>query len=245
VLHPSALPIANNFYAIQRSIVECSYIGCKTIWVVCDESVAPLLKKICGDFVLNLDQHERSKFARYPKEHRTYTPVFYVPTSYKNMNKNGIAVSVMEGVYASYSISDKLSKWVVPYRYYVSMPYGVYYPRDVNLRSKIKSNESVFLSHLGQNARDNKHIGFSFSGRQFKHCSYLFKRMNVKEDYTLDKVFDDVIMSENSETHNVDYYYDISSWSGYQKMMSDPLTVDSDWRYCFNNAFKKDERNIV
>ena len=245
VLHPSMLPIANNYYAIQRSIAECSYLGCKTIWIVCDDSIAPLLKKVCGDFVLSLTQHERAKFANFTNEMKRHVPIFYVPISYKHMNKKGLGVSVMEGVYASYTVSDKLSKWVTPHRYYVSMPYGVYNPRNVELRSLVKSNDSVFLTHNGESARTGAHLGFSFNVQQFKHCSYLFKRMNVKSHYSVDKVFGDDIMINNSETYEIDYYHDISTWQGYQSMMSDPIAVNGDWRYCFSNAFKKDERKIV
>ena len=239
ILHPSALPIANNFYAIQRSIVECSYVGCKTIWVVCDESVAPLLKRICGEFVLNLAQHERSKYTNFPTENRTSVPIFYVPLSYKNMNKSGIGVSVIEGVNASFTVSDKLSKWITPYRYYVSLPYGIYNPRISEARSLVKQNESFFYTHKGSSALTGENMGFSFSVRQFKHCSYLFKKINVKEQYTLDMVFGDDIMYENSDSIELEKYYDISSWDGYQKMMCDPLRIKSDWRYCFNAAMKK------
>jgi hypothetical protein len=238
VLHPGMMPIANDFYAVQRSIVECSYVGCKTIWVVCDESIAPLLKKVCGDFVLNLAQHERAKFANFPQENRTSVPIFYVPISYKNMNKRGIGVSVIEGVTASFTVSDKMSKWLAPYRYYVSMPYGVYDPRNVNVRSLVKQNESFFYTHEGESALTGQHMGFSFSARQFKHCSYLFKRIDVKSDYTLDLVFSDDIMIENSCSIELDKYKDISSWEGYQDMMKDPLKIGTDWRYCFDAALK-------
>lgn len=244
VLHPSMLPIDSDFYAIQRSIVECSYMGCKTIWVVCDESIAPLLKKVCGDFVLSLTQHERAKFANFSSELKRHVPIFYVPVSYKHMNKKGLGVSVMEGVYASYTVSDKLSKWVTPYRYYVSMPYGAYHPKNVDVRSIVKNNESMFLTHDGESALTGANLGFSFSVRQFKHCSYLFKRMDVKTNYTLDKVFGDAIMYENSESYELDYYKDISTWDGYRSYMSEPLRLNNDWKYCFENAFKKEERKL-
>ena len=241
VLHPSALPIGNNFYAIQRSIVECSYMGCKTIWIVCDESVAPLLKSICGDFVLNLAQHERSKYANFPTADRTQIPIFYVPVSYKHMNKNGIGISVIEGVNASFTVSDKLSKWVVPHRYYVSIPYGVYDCRIKNARSAIRENECFFLKHNESSYKTGDYLGFSFSSRQYKHCNYLFKRMSVQSNYSLDLVFENDIMNENSESITINKYQDISSWEGYQRMMKDPPKIWTDWRYCFDASFKRKE----
>ena len=50
-------------------------MGCKTIWVVCDESIAPILKRVCGDFVLDLAQHERSKYTNFPSDNRTQVPI--------------------------------------------------------------------------------------------------------------------------------------------------------------------------
>jgi len=239
VLPPSMVPIGNNFYAVQRSIVECAYMGCKTIWVVCDESIAPILKRVCGDFVLDLAQHERSKYTNFPSDNRTQVPIFYVPMSYKNINKQGIGVSVIEGVTASFTISDKISKWLVPYRYYVSFPYGVYNPRMPEARSMVRENESFFLQHNGNSAKTGHYMGFSFSVRQFKHCLYLFKRINVKSDYTLDLVFGDDIMNENMETMELENFKDISTWQGYTEMMQSPIKIATDWRYCFDAAMKK------
>ena len=242
VLPPSALPIGNDFYAIQRSIVECSYMGCKTIWIVCDESVAPLLKKICGDFVLNLAQHERSKFTNFPKENRTTIPIFYVPVSYKHMNKEGIGVSIMEGVGASFTVSDKISKWVTPYKYYISVPYGVYNCDWKQAREGVRNSESFYLKSGQSSFRSGDYLGFSFSVRQYKHCLYLFKKMNVKSDYAIDILFKNDIMIENSDYMDVEEYFDISSWEGYLKMMSEPPKILTDWRYCFTASFTKDER---
>ena len=238
------MPLDKDYYAIQRSIVECSYMGCSTIWIICEESVAPILKKVCGDFVTNLAENDRAMYANFPEEHRKYIPIMYAPISYKMMNKKGLGVPIVDGVHSSYSVSAKLSKWVVPYRYYVSMPYGVYKPRHTKLRALVREYESVFLTHDGESARTGAHIGFSFSPRQFVHCSYLFKRMDVKSDYTIDKVFGDDIMIENSTTYDLEYYHDISTWGGYTEMISNPIRVTSDWRFCFNKSFKKDERKL-
>jgi hypothetical protein len=206
---------------------------------VCDESIAPLLKKVCGDFVLNLAQHERAKFAKFPQENRTSIPIFYVPISYKNMNKQGLGASIIDGVNACFTVSDKMSKWITPYRYYISMPYGVYNPRVKESRSLIKENESFFFTHQGKSVQTGDHLGFSFSIRQFKHCSYLFKRIDVSSNYTLDLVFGDDIMNENSCSIELDSYNDISSWDGYREMLINPLEIGTDWRYCFKAAIKK------
>ena len=115
-LHASMMSIDNGFYAVQRSVVECAYAGCKTIWVVCDDSIAPLIKKVCGDFVQDPIAIINSKYKVFPQENTKSIPIFYVPLSYKNQNKDGLGVSVLDGITASYSVSSHISKWVVPQR---------------------------------------------------------------------------------------------------------------------------------
>ena len=33
------MPIAENYTAIERSVMECAYAGCETIWIVCQQSI--------------------------------------------------------------------------------------------------------------------------------------------------------------------------------------------------------------
>ena len=47
-------PIAKNYLAIERAIVECAYAGCETIWVVCNES------RVSSASTQNCDLHSRS-----------------------------------------------------------------------------------------------------------------------------------------------------------------------------------------
>ena len=32
--HDSLMPIAPDYLALERSVVECAYAGCETIWIV-------------------------------------------------------------------------------------------------------------------------------------------------------------------------------------------------------------------
>ena len=45
------MPIDDGYSLIHRSIVECAYAGCETIWVVCNNDIAPLVKLQVGDFI--------------------------------------------------------------------------------------------------------------------------------------------------------------------------------------------------
>ena len=37
--HDSMQPIAKNYLAVERAVVECAYAGCETIWVVCNDDI--------------------------------------------------------------------------------------------------------------------------------------------------------------------------------------------------------------
>lgn len=242
IMHHSVLPISNNFYNIQRSIVECAYIGCNTIWVVCEDSYAPLIKKVCGDFVVNMHDYERSAFTKYPTENRRVIPIFYTPLSFKHRDKKGIGVSVLDGVYASFHVSSNISKWVVPYKYYVSSPYGVYSPQVK--RADAKADHNLFLSHNGLTALDGENLGFCLGVEEVKHCSYLYKKKNVNSVFTLDNILDNDIVRRNVKTVEVEKYYNIENWDGYEQMWKDPLEIHPKYRFCFNGAFKTQERKL-
>jgi hypothetical protein len=48
--HDCLMPIAPNFYAIERAVLECAYAGCKTIWIVANDDTTPLVRHRIGDF---------------------------------------------------------------------------------------------------------------------------------------------------------------------------------------------------
>ena len=244
-LHASMMPIDNGFYAVQRSIVECAYAGCKTIWIVCDDSIAPLIKKVCGDFIQDPIAIINSKYKVFPQENTKSIPIFYVPLSYKNQNKDGLGVSVLDGITASYSVSSRISKWVVPQRYYVSSPYGVYDPYCIkDQREQILTNDSFVLTCDNKSVFTNDHLGFSISPKQFKHCNYLYKRMNTKTHFNPDIIFGDDIMRENMATGHVERHCNIKDWEGYQTLIKEELCFESVsfWKSLFTGNIKKNER---
>ncbi len=233
-------PISNGFTLLQRSVLECAYAGCKTIWIVCSDVDGPLIKRVCGDFVVDPYSLSDMRFKKYPSENVKYIPIFYVPVSYKNSEKRGIGVSVVEGVLASFSVSSKMSKWLVPERYYVSSPYGVYDPTTLKgEKTTIKKSEAVFLEATGASVLSGNHIGFSFGAEKFKHCNYLFKRMPTKENFTLDKIFNNDIMKKNSVFLNTPNYQEVVTWQGYESIFSGGLGFEiyPTWKNMFDSNY--------
>lgn len=244
VVPTALLPIGNGFYNIQRAIVECCYAGCDTVWVVCEESEAAILKRVCGDFVLNMHDYERSKYSKFPSDNRRVVPIFYAPLSFKHQNKIGLGVSVMDGIHASFHVSSKISKWSMPHKYYVSSPYGVYSPEVNRLRTEIVSDGSFFLSHDGKTAIDGENLGFCLSVDHVKHCSYLFKKTNVKTQFSLDIILNNDKVKKNLKVSKIDMYHNIQNWEGYQGMWQEPLVIYPKYKFCFSGAYNKQERKL-
>ncbi len=240
----SMLPIGNGFYSIQRSVVECSYAGCDTIWIVCTDKEAPLIKSVCGDFVLNLHDYDHAKYSKYPKDNRRTVPIFYVPLSYKHQTKKGLGVAIVDGISACFHASSKISKWIVPNKYYVSSPYGVYKPQINKIRGCIANNDSFFLTCEGNSALTGHHLGFSLGIEQVKHVGYLFKRMDPKTHFSVDKILNNDIVKKQIETLEIDNYNNIQNWNEYVQMWRNPLSILPQYRYCFDVAFKKQERKL-
>ena len=49
--HDCLQPIAQNYLAVERAVVECAYAGCETIWITIGDGQEPLIRDLLGDFV--------------------------------------------------------------------------------------------------------------------------------------------------------------------------------------------------
>ncbi len=43
------LPVNVGFTAIQKSVFECAMAGCETIWIVANDDLAPIVRKVVGE----------------------------------------------------------------------------------------------------------------------------------------------------------------------------------------------------
>ena len=72
------MPIAENYTALERSVMECAYAGCETIWIVCNQDVQPLIRHRLGEMVQDPVWYGRT-LSPYPEEQRKPIPIYYVP----------------------------------------------------------------------------------------------------------------------------------------------------------------------
>ena len=107
--HPSLMPIDDGYSLIHRSIVECAYAGCETVWVVCNDDIAPLIKLQVGDYIQDPLYYYRGKSPK-PLAEQKMIPIFYVPIHPNDRSRrDSLGWAALHGAYTSYLISKQLS----------------------------------------------------------------------------------------------------------------------------------------
>ena len=232
-------PLGENFLAIERSIYECAYAGCDTIWVVCNDDTAPIVKKRVGDYVMSPRFFEEKSFVKRKDYHEKWIPIYYTPISQKDRDRrDSLGWSILHGSLTSFVVSNKMSRWVCPTKYFVSFPYGIYDPRIVKRhRDSIRGPGSFYLSHKNNTVKNNKYLAFTFFPQDWpkikwnikNQCTGGNKTMLPQErwssrNFTLDKIFNiDIIdIDHNLE---VEDYYDLESWGSLQQYYLSNITM--------------------
>jgi len=241
--HDSCMPISQNYLAVERATVECAYAGCETIWIVCNDDMQPLIRHRLGDYINDPVWNFRNKDFR-PSESKKQIPIFYVPIHPKDRDKRDcLSWSVLYGSISAYSISKQLSSWVIPDKYYVAFPYGVYPVEFLREhREIISSGHSVALTHKGDSVRKNKYLGFTFSNDDLillrrvlrekatglyapaQGGDYPRQKLPLNERYSarffsLEEVFEPLNF-ESSCLIDVEWYHGIDNWDRYCQFLA-------------------------
>jgi hypothetical protein len=161
------LPIANDYTLLDAAVVECAYAGCDTIWIVCNDDTAPLLRHRIGDYIEDPSYYYFNTSVN--KDQRKRIPIFWVPQHPKDRDKRDcLSWSVVYGSLSAFMISSKISKWVIPDKYYVSFPYGLINPRDlIENRKFISSKDNFYVMSENQTVQDNIYTSFTFGKDEF------------------------------------------------------------------------------
>ena len=236
--HDCLQPIGKNYLAVERSVLECAFAGCDTIWIVCHDDMQPLIKHRLGDYVQDPVYIFREYAPGNIKENHKRIPIYYVPIHPNDRDKRDcLAWSVLHGANTSYKVSGRLSKWVVPSRYYVSFPYGIYNPSVLReRRDQIASSQPFFVSYDNKTIRDGEYLGFAFGEEEYKSYrdhlkktstgayeppppgEYPTEKLPLEERYSarfisLDKVFG-IGDTSDANIACIHDYYNIDSWEG-------------------------------
>ena len=238
-------PIREGYLAVERSVYECALAGCDSIWIVCNDDVAPLVKKRIGDYVMSPRYFEEKDFVKRKDYHQKWIPIYYTPISQKDRDRrDSLGWSILHGSLTAFIISKKMSKWVKPTKYYVSFPYGIY---NVNIvkahRATIRGTEPFYLSHGGKTVRDNVYLGFAFSPESWPKYKWHIKNQCTGGDrtlpiqerwssrhFTLDKIFNLDIIDIKNEV-NVEEYYSLSSWDSLKSYYKSDIKIPRPGRH--------------
>ena len=233
------LPLGEGINCLQRSILECSYVGCSSIWIICNDDTAPIIKKTIGDYVLDPVIYESWKYKKIPDLSKKYIPIFYSPVLQKDRNRrDSLGWSILHGALTSFIVSRKVSKWSTPKNYFVSFPYGIVDPRKIReVRAKIRAGKSVYGSFQGKTVREGMYLPFSFTPDEWLLFRRQINESNTGGDkrlplaerwsarnFTLDKIFfhDNIDVSEKIE---FDKYYTTATWEEYQEYFISDLNI--------------------
>ena len=236
--------VAENYTAIEHAVVQCAFAGCETIWVVCNDDTAPIIKHTLGDFVEDPVYRNRGH-ARYPSEERQQIPIYFVPIHPKDRDKRDCyGWSVLHGALTAYHISSQMSKWIIPDRFFVAFPTGIFTAEVLRAsRKQISSGYPFYLTHKRKTIRDGIPLPFTFDGEDFKRFrrevrekgtggwyapkegeKYPSERLPIEKRYSarhfsLDIVFGSAIMDKANKVE-APWFHSIEDWNQYRKFLA-------------------------
>tara|TARA_B100001250_G_C19799826_1_gene790499 strand:- start:696 stop:1574 length:879 start_codon:yes stop_codon:yes gene_type:complete len=248
--HPCLLPLNDDYLMIHRSIMECAWAGCETIWIVMDHDITPIFRKVVGDYVYDPVNYYRpmdpDKLAK-----RTMIPIYFTTVDSKNRGKRDTyGWSIIEGAYMAYRVSNQLSKWIVPDMYYVSFPWSLYPPDIVREHRKlISSNDRFRITTRGEGIKHGKMLGFTFNKQDFINCRAWVRKNGTgryvpggekneqgiprellppeerwsARHFQLDEVFSQ--LGDAAGTLDLSYYHDATSFEGYRQWASSQIEI--------------------
>ena len=164
----SLAPISPNYTLIENAVYECAWAGCDTIWIVVNDDMAPLLRYRLGERVQD-PIYVNNDFAKMPRNYQKHIPIFYTPVHPKDRDKRDcLAWSVLHGAVTCLKVSDFLSKWVKPDKYYVSFLSRYFTSRpSESIAVQIRSKTNFYVTKNGLSVEDNLYASFTFGKEEF------------------------------------------------------------------------------
>lgn len=230
------MPIASGYSLIESSVVECAWAGCKSIWIVANDNLAPIIRKKIGDWAFDPVWNNRN-LEPNAIEARRRLPIFYIPVPLKHRDKiDCLSWSVIHGALTAFKLTSNLSRWTTPSKYYVSFPQSYFDPTQLREhRKKIAGPNNFFLSSNGMTVKDDFFTSFTFgkddwlefrrvirtgTGVKVPGTNYLDGIKLPPEErwsarwFSVSKVFD-ALDFDNSLEIPVEDFYNIRSWEEY------------------------------
>jgi hypothetical protein len=236
------VPVAPNYFAIEYAVHQAAWAGCETIWVVCEQSATPLIRRRMGDFTYDPTSIGSKKLSRQPDQWRKLIPIYYVPIRVQDAHKDQcLPWSIIEGAMVANRICGQISKWTKPQRFFVSFPFGIYPHQAVRPFRTVLSNPTkpnLFFTHNGMSVKTENQLPFSFgqaeldtfldnfkmfensmiSGQMLEECKAVFT-----DDTDLAILYDGNELPLDN-TLEVDWFHQIDTWQGYKTFLGSSVS---------------------
>lgn len=267
IFHSSMLPVDSGFTMIQKSVHECALAGCATIWIVANDDLAPIIRKHIGEWVYDPTRYSLKHII--PKNRplaRRVIPIYYVPILPKDRNRrDSYGWSALFGMHSAWWISYRISKWIIPKKYFVSFPHAAYDPYIIRgHRDEIRDHRAnTFFGHDGKDIKDDKPMPFAITAEQFIISRRNVNKKTTKTRYSLKEgeTFEDLrsmpmserwsarwfslsdVFSELEEdgAHRVelDWFHDLRSWDGYRGFLG-----SENWIQCPHDHLTEPQTDV-
>lgn len=247
-LHPSLIPVSEELTAIERSVLECAWAGCKMIFVVINDDVSQILRKRIGVVLRDPVDVAKNYFFNDPSVEMYYNKikdigVFYVPINPRDQRARGsYAWSAVYGALVASKTLKNVAYYYKPDRYYFSFPFGVTgFGGLYRHRENFRNGQNIYFSHEGKTVKDNLPLSLTVNEEDLEILrTYIYRgeywkdgisgisnkeniqNLRLAKFYTLGQVFSKLDFS-NSKEVDVPFFHDISTWQGYVEMFRDPL----------------------
>lgn len=211
-------PLAPGYFPFHKSVMECAFAGCDHIWIVCNHDFIPIIKKYIGNSVMDPSSYQKFYINRNKKKIKKLKviPIMYVAIDSKYLNNCTIPFSTLYGAYMVKKTCFKLSKWLMPDRYFVSFMTQQYNINELyELRSQIKNHNPFFVSHNNQTVLDGVPSAFTFNNKDLYN---ILKWSKIKNNSSFFDIFSK-IDKENSYIWEPKFCFDTKSWEGLRQFL--------------------------
>lgn len=251
------LPIDNGFSAIQKSVYECALAGCSTIWIVANDDLAPMVRKVIGDWIYDPVYYKRD-FVRFYSNVRKEIPIYYVPIHPKDRDRrDSYGWSVLYGELSAFHTAYKISAWLTPDKYYVSFPLGLFDFSVIRENRKLirHKKKNFFFTFNNKSIKDDLPLSFTMFGEDFKKCRRYVNKETTREylhplpgqrwpagklpknqrwtarRFPLSVVFHSMQMTPAKATKiEAPWFYDAHEWSQYELYMGSEHRIEKPYK---------------
>lgn len=253
--------LAPDYTAIQNAVMACAMAGCKTIWIVANNDLAPIVKKAVGEWVYDPVYYQR-QFTKFYSNVRKEVPIYYTPIHPKDLDRrNSYGWSILHGIYSSWFVSYKISRWILPKKYFIAFPMSVYDFYSLReMRPQIQDmNKNFLLSYKDKTILDSAPLSFTMTGDDYLRCKRHVNKITTREFlrpspgqlpsekrplnerwsarfFELSTVFEKLNVKNNT-THELEWFHDIRNWGEYCDYISSDHKLSPPYREIYKARF--------